>query len=242
MALSGQADDLFLGFHQSGNTTTDYVIDLGPASIFRDANTTLTLTLTGLNTDMAAAFSPSTTNWKTSGDISWGIAASPGAGDIGTDLARTIYVSSPLGQTPTAIGSQSGPSNNVGTFKNYWNTLTAGSVNQTVGGVGTIIGAIGNPGNAASWTHYAGISFGDSNNIAQFDSSLGSSFELFRLPQTTDQAQVKDEGKFTFNIGAGSNNSSIVFTPNVPEPTTGALLCVALVSFAARRQRRSHLA
>lgn len=237
--ISAATDDIFIGFRQVGNSTHEYGIDIGQASVYRDAIAPITLALTGLNTDMGNAFGGGTASWKTSGDLLWGAAAATGAAAVGNDDIRTLYVSEPAGTTVTAQIDQSGPSNNIAAYRTgYFRNQTAGSVNQSVSGVGTVVGTVGTPNSSTSWVHFAPTSFVDSNNIAPFESVFNHSFVLYRIPQTQDQSQITTVGTFTFNIGTGVNESSILFTPAVPEPGTLALFGMAALSLGFRRSRR----
>jgi hypothetical protein len=226
-ALNYSPDDLFLGFRQTGNTTRDYVINIGQASAFRDASTpfTLSLNLVAFNNEMTAAFGAS---WKTSGDISWGVVGTTQNTATGSDPIRLLYISEPLGTTPTASSSQSGPANAIIAFKNNWQTTgTETSISNS---------ATEDPTQPSSWAGSisAAPPFG-SNSLSPIEDTLGNGLELFRIPQTTTGQPVTDEGRFNINLTTGA----ITFTPQaVPEPTTTALFCVALGSCAGLRRLR----
>jgi hypothetical protein len=237
--LTYTSDDLFLGFHQTGNTTRDYVINLGQASIFRDATAPFALSTLGITTsafaaDMLFAFGA---NWRTSGDIFWGVVGTTqndNTRPAPDNIIRLLYVSEPLGTTPIASPGQSGPANLVNTFKNIWINPTAnGGVERTVPNSATE-----DPTLANSWTGSLANANGPfgSGNLSPLEDLLANPLDVFRVPQTGTGQPVTNEGRFSINFAT----DVITFTPVVvPEPSSVSLICIAtLGSFGLRRLRR----
>lgn len=222
-ALSYNSGDIFLGFHQAGNTTTDYVIDLGSGSTFRDSTSQVTLSLSGLSADLTSAFGSLS-------NISWGIVGTTQNTAANGDPIRLLYSSEPTGSSaPTASSSQSGPATQIIGFKNYWISLT--------GSQGTVSNsAFEDAGNTQSWTTKIGTTFG-TGAIAPIEAPLTSSLDLFRIPQTTTGQPVTNEGTFSFNPG----NSTVTFTSSslaaVPEPSTFLFGCAIVGALGIKRRR-----
>ena len=228
-ALTYSTDDLFLGFRQSGNTTTDYVINVGQASAFRDATSTFTLSLPGLATDLSNTFGA---NWAST--VTWGVVGTTQntATTAPDNLTRLLYSSEPVGTTPTASSSQSGPANSIIAMKNYWQSLTAtqGTVPNS---------AIGDPNNAGSWTARVSTSFGSPGVLNTIESAVNSNLDLFRIPQTTSGQPATNEGFFSLNTGAGTVSFNV--TP-VPEPSTLLFGCALVGALGLNRRRVAAIA
>ena len=232
--LSYASDDLFIGFHQTGNTTKEYEINIGQASTYRDATTPITLSLNTVSfaADMQAAFG---TGWRTSGDVFWGVAGTTQNTAQGSDPIRLLYASEPTGSTaPAASSSQSGPAGNIISFKNNW---------QTNG----IEGSVGNSATldptalSTSWTNSVGNAAGPfgTGALNPLEALLATKLDLFRMPQTTTGQPVTNEGTFSINFGA----NTISFAPQVPEPSSAVLAGVGLLFWIGRcRYRRAFAA
>jgi len=83
---SASSDDLFIGFHQTGNGS-DYLVDIGQASTFTSSKT---LSLGSIALDLAAVFG---SGWASDSTISWGVAGTTYLTAVGSDPAKTVYVS-----------------------------------------------------------------------------------------------------------------------------------------------------
>jgi MYXO-CTERM domain-containing protein len=225
-ALSFTNDDLFLAFRQDGNNVKDYVIDIGQASIYRDATSNITLNLSGLAADLGTAFGGNLSN------VSWGVVGGTQntAGTAPDNLTRLLYVSEPTGAVPTALSSQSGAATNIVNLKNYFLTLTAsqGTVSNS---------AFGDPTQPNSWSTRISNAFGFSN-LSPIEGPLGSSLDLFRVPQTTSGQPVTNEGAFSFNSGTSTVTFSVPGGASpVPEPSTALFGALSLGAMAFRRRR-----
>jgi hypothetical protein len=220
-ALAYTGGDLLLGFRRDG-ATFDYVIDLGAASSFRDASSPFTLSLAGLNTDLTSAFG---SNWKTLGDVLWGIVGTPGPSSINGDAANLVYISEPVGTNPLSSSAQSTVRVNIQALSNLYDPIASQGVAR---------GSLnGNIGNSVSWTTKMAGVFGASGNLSPIEAPLQSSLDLYRLPNSSDQALITNEGRFSFNF----TDATITFTPT-PEPTGAALLCLSVGSLAGVRRFR----
>jgi hypothetical protein len=223
-ALTYTTDDLFLAFRQAGNNTTDYVVNIGQASIYRDATSSIPLNLTGLSADLTTAFGSLT-------GLSWGVVGTTqndNSRPAPDNLIRLIYTSEPIGSSPTASNAQSGPSNNINTFKNFWLTGTEGTV---------VNSAFESASDANSWNTRVAASFGSPAVLNTIEDSLTNNIDLFRVPQTSSGQVVTNEGYFSFNAGA------VTFVPLVPapEPSTAFFGC-AMVGAICLLRRRTVLA
>jgi len=79
-------DDLFIGFHQAGNTS-DYLVNIGQASTL---TATRTLSIGDIASDLAAVFGGA---WSSDSTISWGVVGTTHLTAVGSDPAHTIYAS-----------------------------------------------------------------------------------------------------------------------------------------------------
>lgn len=91
------SDDLFLGVRAStgAGATQDYLVNIGQASIYRDATTPFAVPgLGNLGADLSVIFEE---NWSTRADVFWSVSGTPGPSAAGGDLARTLYATTPEG-------------------------------------------------------------------------------------------------------------------------------------------------
>jgi hypothetical protein len=245
-AVTYSNGDLFLGFRATGGTGSsfDYLVDIGQASIYRDATSSFVLNnATGINignigADLTAIFG---SDWATRSDLFWGVVGTVSPA-IGTDPINTEYASK--GETT------------FGTVETSWNRRSnsqQGSANTAIGLTG-LAGAFVNysstanstraaqqgTGDANSWYSYVSqsTSFGGSYNSALEGSSLtglgNSALDLFRM-QSSSTANLPGTylGKFTTD-----SSGNITFnTAAVPEPSALTALAggVALLGLMRRR-------
>jgi hypothetical protein len=234
--LTWNPGDVFLGFRQDSNATKDYLINLGQAGVFRDATApiTLSINLTQFNTDMINRFGA---NWKTVGNITWGLAGgtqnTPGTG--ADAITRLIYLSEPSGGTaPGALSNQNGPATDISAnVKNYFLNAAANN-GSTEGQVAN--SSYGDPSTGPNaWANRVTVSFGQVNSFGTIEGALNSDLDFYRVPQTTTGQPVTLEGSFNINLTSGQ----ITFTPT-PEPSSAMLLATSLVSLVGLRRLRRH--
>lgn len=217
--------NFFLGFREADNTVSDYAINLGPASVYRDATAPIVLSLgTAFDNDMIAAFGA---DWKTDTDLFWGaVGANANSGAVLGDPGRTLYLSEPTGSNPIAgLSSNTAVTNKVNDFKNDWLLQTETSVANS---------SIGAPSDLNSWSTNVNNSFGASIAFSPIQGSIDGMLDFYRLPQTASGPSTL-LGTFTLNEAT----NTITFNP-VPEPSTAMLLLsstVAVAGFLRRRNR-----
>jgi len=86
------AGDLLMGFRATGGTgaSNSYVVNLGPASTYRDATSAITVNISDIKTDLDTVYGA----WYTRTDVLWGIACSPSnTAVVNTDPVSTVYLS-----------------------------------------------------------------------------------------------------------------------------------------------------
>ncbi|MEP6669133.1 MAG: PEP-CTERM sorting domain-containing protein [Chthoniobacter sp.] len=251
-AVTVSNGDLYLGFRATGGTGSsfDYLIDIGQASIYKNATSSFVLnSASGINIgnigiDLANTFGA---NWATRSDLFWGVVGTVNP-LIGTDPLNTEYASK--------------GENTFGTPETAWNSRANSAQNQTNTAIVTLRttlsndtaapnstrAAIQSTGEAGSWfsaVHAAdggGVSFNSS-----YDSSLEGSFaggpngtalDLFRLPVSASGAAGTYLGNFTTD-----STGNITFNvASVPEPSTLTALAGGAALLGLVRRRRSAIA
>lgn len=84
--------DLLMGFRATGGTgaSNSYVVNLGPASTYRDATSVITVNIADIKTDLDALYG----SWYARTDVNWGIACSPSnTVVVNSDPVSTVYLS-----------------------------------------------------------------------------------------------------------------------------------------------------
>ena len=226
-----------VGFRQTGNNTSDFVIDVSQINSnwtvynLRDATGTVTLNLgANLGTDFTTAFGSATPS-----NVTWGLAGSEGAGSSNGDPFRTYYLSEPTGGTiPVSTTAHSTQINAIGGIAGQYRSLTTGALAH-----GTILtdGTNGLSAYANSWsTRLTGNL--DNAQLNPIETSLSGTLDLWRLPQGSN-TQI-DIGTVSFN----SATDTLTFnpTPAVPEAATALFGCVLLAVVAVNRRRKSVIA
>jgi PEP-CTERM motif-containing protein len=235
--------DLMLGFRQVG-ASNDYIIDLGPASTYRDATSSFTLTINGnsgggFGLDLTSIFG---SGWKTDPNVFWGIVGTPGAATVNSDPANTLYGSkpeSPFGTQATAYtrdtaSTQGGVRSDIDTMGGAFGGHTS-STNSSIALIQSATAsnswASFNPG-GQSFSYFTGMEGNFASGTAQ------TALDIFRMsPTTSSNLPGSYEGTFTINdSGVLKYNASVV-----PEPSTFAAFGVgmALLAIMARRRRRA---
>jgi hypothetical protein len=252
-ALTVSNGDLFLGFRVTGGTGSsfDYLIDIGQASLYRDAtgsfvlNNTAGINIGNIGADLTSIFGA---NWYTRNDLYWGVVGTVNLNPVGIDAANTEYAS----KGETTFGTPEAP----------WNRRSnsqQGSANTAIGPSGltgsSLTGASStanstravqqNSGDANSWYSYvhaadgSGTSFNGSYNSALEGSfgggTGGSALDLFRMTTSTTAGLPGTYlGRFTTDT-----SGNITFTPTavVPEPSALTALAggAALLGLMRRR-------
>ena len=253
--VSYNPGDLLLGFRATGGTgaTQDYVVNIGQASLYRDAFAAFTVSVGNIGADLATVFGA---NWHTRSDVLWSVSGTPGnLTPVGSDPAKTLYATrpeDPAGTTADAWKRQS--STNQGTTSNKMASLASG-YSQTAGipNVSTLNSDFGVIQNTADVNSYASFMPGgvNSNATTAFSAfnpgiegnfgngTAGAVLDLFRMLNTGGAnggtANVSPgtfEGRFTI-----SNTGVLTFTPDaIPEPGI-AMLLGAFSAFGIRRRR-----
>ena len=229
--------DLLVGFRQTGNNTSDYVIDLTKLSAswgvntLRDATGTVTLNLgASLGTDFATAFGSATPS-----NVTWGLLGSEGSGSANGDPFRTYYLSEPTGgTTPASTSAQSTQINNIGGIAGQYGPGVSGAVSS-----GSILSDATNglTSYTNSWTLRLNGNLGNAQ-LNPIETGLASTLDLWKLPQGS--STQSDIGTVSFN----NATDTLTFnpTPAVPEPATALFGCVGLAVLAVGRRRKARTA
>ena len=243
------ADDLILGFQQTGNANS-LLVDLGQASGFK-AGTSVGTIISGLGSVLNTTFG---SGWASDSTISWGIVGTPGSSSVGTDVAKTLYASSPestygtqstpLDATFTRLSSstQGTGASNIGTMTTTFAGLTA----SVVGSSGNIAAALQPSATTGGWAAQnpngaAGTNFSYFNGL---EGTLGSgvassALDLFRM-QPGSGATLNTPGTFigSFTLNSNGDVNFSTSTPSAaPEPARAAFLGLGLAGLLFRRRR-----
>ena len=245
------ADDLFLGF-RSSNSTTDFLINIGQASIYRDAapGVPFSLSIGSIAADLSAVFGA---NWNSASrpDIFWGVVGTPGgSAAVGSDATNTLYATTqqnPLGSatsTPAAPGSNSAQA----AVANRFVALSQGYLSgvDSNGGVTPAVNPAGlrQDGTAAgSWQVFnGGVQPATGNSFSYFANGIegdfgsgneGSAIDLYRISKNPSGV-ASLEGRFTIN-----DAGLVTFANGVPEPTSAMMLCLGASVLGFTRRRRA---
>ena len=232
--LSYTAGDLFLGFRQEG-TQTDYLINIGEASIYRDATNTFTLSIENIGADLTALFGA---GWATDPTVFWGVVGTPGPSAAGGDPANTLYASA----TKPASGAQADPylrlsASAQGNIRADFVSLSTSYARKT-SSTNSTVALIQPTSDPNSWAYFnpGGTSFSAFQGLeANFGLGVANgALDLFRMqPSNTPGLPGSFEGTFAI-----SNNGTVTFSA-VPEPSAAAMLGlgVGLYGMMSRRRR-----
>lgn len=224
-AISYSSGDVFLGFRQSTNSSSDFVVDIGPGSAFRNG-TVSSFTLNNLNSTLSGLFG---SGWATDSTVTFGLIGTTQNVANAGDPTRVLYVSEPIGNpAPIQSSNQSTQAANIIGFKNYYQSLPESAVSNAT---------VGNPGNSQSFTTFVGTGFA-SNNLIPIEGNVGGGLELYRVPQTAS-GPVTDLGQLTY---AGGDSFTFTSMTAVPEPSTAGLGGLLVLGLAFCRHRKSVLA
>jgi hypothetical protein len=249
------ADDLILGFQQTGNANS-LLVDLGQASGFK-GGTAVGTVIAGLGSVLNSTFGA---GWASDATISWGIVGTPGSLTAGGDSANTLYASTP----ETTYGTQASPfadssytrlsSATQGGGRAAINTMTntfAGLTTSVVGTSGNIAAALQASSTIGGWVAQnaqgaGGSSFGYFNSLeGSLGSGVGSSaLDLF-LMQPGSGATLNTPGSYigSFTLNSNGDVSFATSTPSAaPEPARAAFLGLGLAGLLLRRRRSARAA
>lgn len=255
--------DLLLGFRATGGTgaTTNYVVNVGKMSDFRDATTVLTLSLGNIDADLDNLFG---SNWANRSDFLWsvsGVQFSTGNGYTQKSLFASRAQAFPLaaaglsGSSPWSretTSTQGGPASLMNAYRTQFKLGTTGasgsdqiqSTNSTV----ALIQPHGQNNSHEEFMSNSGFIGGQTTSGASFayfpggiegsfvNGAAGSALDLYAMAPLVGGGNGLYEGTFAI-----SDSGSVTFTPaGVPEPTSALLVaagCTALITMRRRREQ-----
>lgn len=252
--------DLILGFRATGGTgaSTDYLIDLGPASAFINSLSPVNFTLGNIGADLTAIFG----SWATRSDVLWSISgvqkiAGNGFANNTMFATRSDTISAPLGTNtttpwvrPSSFGAGT-PAGKIQSMSQKYGAGTNGSVAGTdqiesTNAPGALIQPTGQTNSFVSFQPF-GINTAGSSAYSYFNDASGiesnfsagtaaSVLDLYQLTPGAGSLPSTFNGNFTISEGA-----VLTFTPAgvVPEPTAGfsVILGTAILGAFRRRSR-----
>lgn len=255
-ALVYNDGDLILGFRATGGTggTTNVLLNLGSASVFRDATSQFTLSLGNVDADLDAVFGGA---WNTRLDLRWSVSGGQSfEGNGFTDLtlfasrARAFPFGTVGAANSTAWLRQSGSTQSNPALKLEALGQKFGSGTTGVSGSDQIestnaagFGLIQSHAQNNSYEEFmpggsqtgAGSSFSYFNGgiEANFaNGAIGTGLDLYFMAPGSGAGAY--EGTFTI-----SDNATITFTPTgVPEPGSAFMLALGLGALLTKRRRQ----
>lgn len=231
------AGDLLMGFRKTGETES-YIINLGSASSFRDATSSLS-NFRDIGGDLIALFG---SGWATDPGVSWSIATVISS-TLDDDPSRTIYLSlggngSTSQSTANAVfGSSTNRNGAVNQINGFQSSVSILEGTEDSGGYGAL------QANAAtnSWFSASHVQDGSDwtagfNTESTFTNGVaGTSLDLYRFggvnALSTSGLTGTYEGTFTID-----SNGQISFS-TVPEPSTYVLVALAGAFVMIMRRR-----
>jgi hypothetical protein len=257
--ITSASPDLVIGFQDTADSApNDYELDLGSMAGYRGLATNTTLNLSG---DLSAADLSSVfgSGWNTSGNVTWGGAATVSAtSTLGGVANFTDWVT----QADTVLTGPFVPSVTPGTAEYNNSSVLATKTARTNGILALYAGLSSVPATATS-AHSVILSAGNSNSWSIEANNAGNGFYNGTvldagtgLALTAGQYSVVDLFQYT-TAGSGNPGSyvgslelgadgSLFFTnyvpTAVPEPATyAAIIGVAVLGFAMLRRRQQSL-
>ncbi|WP_395736195.1 PEP-CTERM sorting domain-containing protein [Prosthecobacter sp.] len=246
-ATTYTAGDLLLGFRQTGTgaSTNSLVIDIGQASLYRDATGTLNPVLgtAGLDADLAAQFGP---NWYTDGSVKWAIVGTTGAAAVGGDPSNTLYSSLKQTSGLNTAGYEQLDNGTQATATTGINNLATTYAGKTITDNVALIQSNTTAGTWGKSGTGVGSDFGYSGVWGtSLEQAVSATSKLDLSRAVADN--INGGGTFgsiegTFSI---SSTGGISFTSNVaaaPEPGRAAFMALGLSAFMLRRRRPARVA
>ena len=243
--------DLFLSFRADG-VSQDYIVDIGAASLYRDATVGSSFTVSGLGnigTDLTTLFGA---NWHNRSDLYWSVIGTPGTTSaVNGDAIKTLYAS----REESVFGEQSDPWMGGSTFGQGTpsNKITAmGLAYGSTAGVANLssenssVAYIQNTSDANSYAFFtaSGASFSYFNPTIEgtfTNGAASSALDLYRIPVGSG-VPGHFEGSFQIDNRANVKFNSEIAA--VPEPSTYCMtfLGAGLLAFMNRRRQQATVA
>jgi len=215
------AGDLFIGFRQAGNNS-DYLVNIGQASLYTGATSTRTLTIGNIAADLSVALD---SGWATDSNVSWGVVGTNHltVTNGGNDPSPTLYaskISTGTGTTPwTCAFSLSTADSKITGMAAAYRGKTP-TINSSVGLIQNNISTSSNNAYASYQPDGVNVgagnlSFGYFNPTIEASSNSGitaTTLNLYRVPEgSADPGTLV--GSFTI-----SADGSVTFTPAPSSP------------------------
>ncbi len=250
--------DLILGFRATGGqgASTDYLIDLGPASSIINSATPITFAIGNIGGDLTTIFG----SWSTRGDVFWsvsGVQKVAGNGLATNTMFATRFdtISAPLGTSTTtpwtrpssfSAGTPAGKVQSMGQKYGLGTTGNLAGTDQieSASVSGALIQPTSQTNSFASFQplgiNTTGSSaysyFVDANGIeGNFaDGAAASVLDLYQLTPVSGGLPATFNGNFSI-----TNGDAVTFTPAgfVPEPTAGLFLVSGAAILGGFRRR-----
>ena len=210
------AGDLLLGFRQAGNNS-DYVVNIGQASLYTGTSSARTLTIGSTAADLSTVFG---SGWDSDATVSWSVSGTNHLTptNSGNDPVRTLYatkISTGAGTTPwTCAFSLSAADAKMASMATAYKGKTS-TVNSNYGLIQNNVSTSSN--NAYASYQPGGVNVGAGNlSFGYFNPSVegisdsgitATTLNLYRVPEGSSNPGTL-VGSFTIN-SAGS----VTFTP-----------------------------
>jgi len=241
-AASVATGDLIVGFRAlSGQGAgTSYVVSIGQASLYRDADSTVTVSSTGgtydrgdIGADLATIYGA---DWYTRTDLVWAVVGTTGSNDIYGSRAETTPGTVPAAWVFNTSGARSTVSGNI---NNVIGIGLPGGLDDATAVAGSIYAGKETDGSANAWRGYLGA-----GGVAGQAGATGNT-DFGAFPGDIEGNVTQSLSLFNIT-GSGSANSSYVgsfsISSNgaitmVPEPSSLFALLGGSTLLIARRRR-----
>lgn len=247
--VSYTSGDLLMGFHKAGETT-DVVINIGQASLYRDAASGFSVNVGNLGTLLGDTFGA---NWYNDSSLQWSVVGNPGG--VGGDNINTGYITREQTTIDTQSAAYSVSSTNRAILASNFQTMKNQFILQdsATGNTNAVLwDSTQLAGPYVDWTEGMSDLAPSSLAMGVFSYSLvngadatgidypGTALDLYRLlGGQNGTTGVSYEGTFRID-----NTGAVTFglTPGiaaVPEPSRALLLAFGLALPLLRRRRAS---